>query len=420
MDERSYREEILRTGVGFEARDGVLQQLCRRLIRSRELGPGGDDVNLVAVVRPDVVEAVRIGSFVDESGRSLLVLPPDPGLFDAVRDALWIEAGLPQVEKQKHERRPSRRTWAKHMAGLMKGLSWAARRSGFRLGPRSTICHQDKIVATTTPGAVYGPDGSLARHEHDAWVRLRVPIPADLGFPDPSFYGVDLCWVCGASTGARVLLGVATLPECTPHRHVWTPFAAPVPDARGALGAVAGEVCLESCPEGRNSLPGRCLETRSVQYRTARRAVASVLPGWVRTDRPLLRPLLETTKKHKHLWAEGLIELGLGANLRIVECVTCGARLFSNRIRGETIPEVAKEIRRRVKPYGGFSRVPDNVLEELRQELRPEWGEWLQRFTDAVSMIVCQSGGTLREASAAELERAAAIVRRAKDKEAAA
>jgi len=362
-------------------------------------------VNLVAVVRPDVVDAVRLGAFADEDGRNVLVLPPDPGLLDAVRDALWVESGLPQVAKQKTERRTSRRTWAKFMGGLIQALSWACAQRGIPLGARSTICHQDKIVAVTGDPAV--------AHAHDSWVRLRIPVERRLGYPDPCFLVSDFCAKCGEVATAKILLGVATLPDCGPHRHEWSRFKTPVPDALGTTSYASGEVCLAACPGSKNELPGRCLETRDVSFVATRDAELSVAPPWLKKDRPVLRPGLAVGRDHLHLWDEALIALGAGANLLALKCVTCDARLFSNSVIGETVPEVAREITKRLKPYGGFARAPEEVLGELQTELRPEWGEWLQRFTDAVSMIVCQSGRTLRGATKKELEQAEGIVRKA-------
>lgn len=414
-DAADYRRELLRIGVGVEVSEGVLPQLCRRLIRSRELGANADDVNLIAVVRPDVVDAVRLGAFADEEGRSVLVLPPDQGLLDAVRDALWIESGLPQVEKQRHERRTSRRTWAKFMHGLIVGLSWACESRGVPLGPRSTLCHQDRVVTALPPGEVIGPRGVITRHEHDAWARVRLPIPPSVGFPDPSFLSFDLCAECGATTASRVLLGVATIGNCEPHEHVWTDFEAPTPDAKGVFGTVSGQTCMVACPRGENASPGRCLATRFVTFRPERKAVMFVMPSWVRKDRPILRPGLKTGRAHRHLWIKSVIELGAGATLSILRCVTCDARLFSNKITGQTIPEIAREIRKHLKPYGGFARVPPEILDELRTTLRPRWGEWLQRFTDAAAMITCKTGGPLRETTAKELEQATRFLERARE-----
>lgn len=408
-DEEAYRAQLLEHGIGLEVHEGVLPQLCRRLIRSRELGPNANDVNLVAVVRPDVVDTVRLGAFADEEGRAVLILPPDPGLLDAVRDALWVESGLPQIAAQRHERRTSRRTWARLMGGLIRGLSWACEQRGIPLGARSTICHQDKILAST--------GDSAASHAHDAWVRLRVPVRRGLGFPDPCFLIADTCRECGEVATAKILLGVATLPDCAEHRHQWTSFKAPVPDAFGVIGYVSGEVCLVPCPGSRNAIPGRCLETRNVSYVVARDATLSPAPSWLEKDRPILRPGLAVGRDHLHLWDQTLIALGAGANLLALKCVTCDARLLSNTITGETVPEVAREIRKRLKAYGGFAQAPEEVLDELQAELRPEWGEWLQRFTDAVSMIVCQSGRTIREATKKELDQAERIVRKAKAQE---
>lgn len=404
--ESEYRAALTDSGIGVPAEPGVIAKLCRRLISSASKGVSGDDVNLVAAAAPEVAWVVSKGVMRVDDGTVLLVLPPIKETLDLVRDALWFESDS------------ATRHWAKGTRSILAHMRRATERTPLALGPRSPICHQDKQFAAVTPGLVFSASGASpeestgdADHEHDAWMRVRIPI-SGRSVPSPSFMMFDMCSVCGKTTGSTLRLGLVILGSARKHEHEWANFSAPIPDAKGVAGRAAGKVCVAEIGPGPR--PGRCLETRDVRMLLTRDPALPGLPAWVKKNDAIIRPVLRFGRSHAHLWEPGRVALGGGASLEVVRCVLCDAEYWSNTIHGESVPELMRELTRRVKAAGGFSRAPTEKLEEIREDMRPKWGPYLGWFGDALSMIVCKSG-ELRAATREEREQAASYVSRAKE-----
>ena len=388
MSVEAYRELLLSSGVPFEVSRTSLVSLCERFMESARLGLLGENVNLVAATRPAVTCAMWMGSFSTGGKRhdGVLVLPRDREIMDDVRDALWVEGDS------------VRKPWSKEARTLAAQLEEVAALQRTPLGPRSTLCHQEKAIAMTAPGVAflgrtYGSPGP-GEHGHEAWVRVKLDLPHGTGFPEPSFLSFDLCSECGLVVDAASRLGLAIVDPPRPHRHVWTEFSSPVPDVKGVAGQAAGEVCLVE-RDGESIHPGVCLATRNVRVSMSRRAVLSVMPAWAHVDKPILRQkVLAIQRGHRHVWEEGRVALGASANLMTLRCVTCSSELWSNKVWGETIPELMTEFRRRLGRYGGFSRASAEKLREVSHELKAKWGSYLEQYADAVAMMACGEGLT--------------------------
>lgn len=404
-DEAEYRNALIENGIGIHVESGVIAKLCRRLLSSAKKGLSGDDVNLVAAFAPEVAWVVSKGVMRVDDDSAILVLPPVRETLNLVRDALWFEADS------------ATRHWAKGTRAILRHLREATEGTALELGPRSPICHQDKSFAAGPPGAIFSASGSTreeagyADHEHDDWMRVRVPV-SNNAVPSPSFMTFDMCAVCGKTSGATMRLGLVILGPVKPHEHRWSKFVTPVPDSKGIMGRMTGEVCMVEVGPGLR--PGRCLATKGVRLLSTRKLSLPRLPEWVNKSGSILRPVLKFDRRHKHLWEPGRVALGGGASLEIVRCVLCDAEYWSNTIHGESVPELMRELRRRVKAVGGFAKAPTEDLLEIRAEMRPKWGPYLGWFGDALAMIVCKSG-ELREATEEERERAASYAERAKE-----
>jgi len=393
-----YRKALLRCGVGVSTEPRVIAKLCRRFTASARGCLLAGDVNLVAAADPNVAIVMREGIMRDGS---LLVLPPDAGVLDSVRDALWFEADSVV------------RHWARGTRRILAALADATRGTHLALGPRSPICHQDKIVASTPPGDVFDADrpaGLLRDHEHDAWSRVRVQLEG-AGLPRPSFVAFDLCRTCGRTASATTRLGLAIM-DSLEHAHNWTSFAAPVPDPHGVVATIVGSICLARTGSGERS--GRCLATKDVSLSAGRQASMPPLPAWVAEASSVLRPGLACGESHVHLWERGRVALGGGVSLLTVRCVLCDAEYWSDTVHGESAPELMRELRRRTTATGGFSKAPPDTLLEIQAAMQPRWGPYLGWFGDALAMIVGNSG-VLREATELERERAADYAMRGRE-----
>lgn len=408
-DDSEYREALIRHGIGIPVDAKTIAKLCRRLLSSAKSGVCAADVNLVAATAPEVAQVVSKGVMRVEDGGHVLVLPPVLSVLDAVRDALWFEADAGA--------RGEKNDWSRPTRVILYALHAATNDTPFALGPRSPICHQDKAIAAMPPGEVFGADGSasgnFSRHPHDAWMRVRAPLET-AGLPQPSFMTFDLCAICGETTNPTVRLGLAVVGSAKAHDHEWSGFVVPAPDAKGVAGLLSGEVCKAVLSGDNGSY--HCGAVRDASLASTRKYALPALPAWARKDRSILRPGLVAPRTHEHVWDPGRVAFGAGANLVVVRCALCDAQYWSNKIHGESVPELMREVRRRVKAAGGFARASTEDLEGIRESMRPKWGPYLGWFGDALAMIVCQSG-ELREATEAERERAADVAIRAKETE---
>ncbi len=386
MSAGEYQQLLLKSGLSFQVPRASLAAMCGRFMESARTGVLGENANLIAATRPDVTCAVWLGFFSSGGDRKdgALVLPRARGVLEDVRDAMWVEGDS------------VRKRWSKDARRIAVALEMTAAELGEPLGPRSTLCHQEKVIAALMPTAI-SPNA----------VRVKVDLPEDLGFPNPSFLSFDMDPQSGETANETTRLGLALMDPPGRHRHVWTKFSSAIPDAKGPAGAVAGEVCLVR-RDGENARPGACLATRNVGFRMSRRAAISVTPAWVKVDEPVLRPVLWISKDHRHVWEEGRVALGASASLLTLRCVTCSAELWSNKVWGETIPELMAEWRRKLSRTGGFARTPTERLREVGHELKARWGAYLGQYADALAMMACGSG--LEEPNDAQRESAEEIV----------
>lgn len=401
---KRYQDALIRHGIGLPADPSVLGKLARRFEISAREGLSGSDVNLVVAAAPEVAQVVSLG-FLRSKKEAVLALPPALSVLNAVRDALWFEADA------------ATRHWANGTHRILSELQAATHETDLALGPRSPICHQDKVFAGTLPGIVFDrttkpSSKAFGQHPHDDWLRIRAALSAEAGFLEPSFLSFDLCLRCGETANSTTRLGLPVIGGCVEHAHEWRDFAVPVPDAHGFMGRLTGQVCVFKCGSD-NERPGRCLETRSLTLEVGRAVKLPDLPAWVKEDDSVLRPVLACPKSHRHLWSPGRVALGGGSNLMTVRCVLCDAEYWSNKIYGESVPELMRELRRRVKAAGGFAQAPAEELRRIQRDMRPKWGPYLGWFGDALAMITCQSG-RMRAATEAEREKAASYVDRGK------
>lgn len=386
MSVREYQDLLLESGLPFQAPRSSLAAMCGRFMESARVGVLGENANLIAATRPDVTCAVWLGFFSSGGDRKdgALVLPRARSVLEDIRDAMWVEGDS------------VRKPWSKDARRIAAALEATAAELGEPLGPRSTLCHQEKTIAAVAPTAT-----------SSSAVRVKVDLGGDLGFPEPSFLSFDMDLDTGETANSATRLGLALLDPPGRHRHVWTEFAAAIPDAKGPAGACVGEVCLVR-RDNENAHPGVCLATRSVRFRMSRNAALSVTPAWVKVDNPVLRPVLWIPKGHRHVWEEGRVALGASASLLTLRCVTCSAELWSNKVWGETIPDLMTEWRRKLARTGGFARTPTERLREVGRELKARWGAYLGQYADALAMMACGSG--LEEPDEAQRERAEEIV----------
>lgn len=392
MSVEAYQDLLLQIGIPFEAPRKALSSICERFMRSTRLGVLGDKVNVVAAMRPDATCAIWLGFFSTGGARSdgMLVLPPNRRLLEDVRDALWVEGDS------------VRKAWSTTARLLATHLELRAAELGDPLGPRSPLCHQEKVLAAVP--------SDMAPHEHTTWSRVKVDLPNGLGFPDPSFLSFDVCRECGVTANAATRFGVALIEPTGRHRHEWSGFSSLLPDVKGVAGVVDGEVCL--APRGPGLHPGACLAVRGARVRVRREAVLSVMPAWTRLDKPILRRVLAIPRGHRHVWEEGRVDFASSASIMTLRCVTCSAELWSNKVWGETLPELMAEFRRRIGRTGGFARTPSERLREVGRELKTKWGPYLGQYSDALAMIACRDG--LTDPTDAERQQAQDVVVRSR------
>lgn len=405
--EKEYRALLKRHGIPVTIAQDAIAPVCRRLTESDSLH--GSDVNLVALLNPEVVTAFRLG-FVKVDGRKVLLLPPVQEILDQVRDALLFEADAGQ------------RRWAPACYDAIRDMSSSAEKVKLELGPYSTVVAQDKIASRCEPDVVFskGKVRYERTHPHDAWRLIRAPILSP-SMPGPAFLAFDLCQKCGVTARSSVRLGVPIIPTPIKHNHRWTAFRVPAPDERGLFGEMTGEVCLVSM--GGSEHPGVCTTVRNVKFSEKRRPSLMPVPAWVKLQDPILRSGgFKLPKGHVHLWDEGRISLGAGASVVMARCLTCSDEYWSNTIRGQTMPAVMQVIQKVVEPLGGFAKAPSEVLEKIGAALKARFGEAVDQYSDALSMITCVGAPTERDQQVAqdvairslrqrELERAKAAVK---------
>lgn len=420
----SYAEMLQECGVAFEVDPTLLAHLCRTIKRSSDLCVELDSdvtvidsdeyVNMIAATDPDVAFVFAEGRMRRASDKkaTLLVLPPNADLVTRVRDALWVEGDNASVKRGDKPKR-KKEYLAEGARALCLEIQRVYADGGAPLGPRSFRCHQDYVVASMPPGHLFDSAGRLADkdaethpHGHEAWERLSLRLPSESWLPDMTL-SVDVCTDCMATTRATTRLGVMILPPSFKHRHAWTPFSTPAPDAKGEAGMIRGEVCLVESPEiFPGARPGRCMETRGVKY-SGRAPVLSAKPDWVRRDRPELRPpawarsvgifgeAVKITGGHVHVWDFGRYTFGPGAALPFLRCLTCECELWSNEIHGVSVPSLVEELNRRVKRAGGFSRGSTKDLVAILNEFHDRYnanGE-LNRFADQLALHGSCDGG---------------------------
>lgn len=385
--EREYRALLKTNGIPVEIAKTAIGPVCRRFTESDSLH--GSDVNLVALLNPEVVEAFRLG-VAKVDGHKVLLLPPVREVLDHVRDALLFEADAGQ------------RRWAPACYDAIRSMAENAGKVGLELGPYSTVVAQDKIASRCEPDVVFskGKVRHERTHPHDVWRLIRAPI-LSARMSGPTFLAFDLCQKCGVTTRSSVRLGVPIIPTPIKHTHRWTPFRVPAPDDKGFFGEMTGETCLVSM--GGSTHPGVCTTVRNVKFTEKRRPVLMPPPPWTKLQDPILRSGgFKLPKGHVHLWDEGRISLGASANLVMARCLTCGDEYWSNTIRGQTMPTVMQVIQKVVAPWGGFAKAPSEVLEKIGAALKARFGEAVDQYSDALSMISCVRAPTERDQQVAE------------------
>jgi hypothetical protein len=295
-DVETYRHLLLKCGVPV-ALEGKDLEIVRRAMTAK--------ANPVAASDDTVARAVEHGQF-----GAKLIAPPDIEVLGVVRDAAhaarWIADARQEIDalgRFEHE------------------LVMAAEAAGLKLGPRSSLCKQDRRLVEhwiAPDGGSWGhmttnyspkgepqkpgeplPCAKQPRHDAAKGRDVSVDLPDGLGYPEPVYLDFYRC-VCGSTWRHVVAMGetrfmrsrpgVTVLPKSVASckRHSWDMSRVPLPDR--SKDGVCGFASIKAC------LRCQAAEVEAVE----KQHLAELLP------RPFsmknVRPGLTTNSSHAHAW----------------------------------------------------------------------------------------------------------------------
>lgn len=386
MTDEEYAQVLAKSGIAIEVDPDATLRLCQHFAKSSEAGILWREANLIAAIYPEAASALRLG--VMHSGREdLLVIPPSQEIGGLLRDALWIEGQATEGKSK---------PWVGGATEMANAIEEAFRDADITLPPLSELCFQDKVFAATKTHDMFSPSGrptneDADRHQHDAWVRLRVDIPTGGKLP-LSFLCFDLCTECGFTARQTMRLGLGqALHDPLKHQHRWAEFSSPIPDDDGVYGTIKGQVCLS--PEDKVEPP--CCAVQHIKITRARTPKYGWVPAWVRKDRSILRApdTIDVPRSHVHLFDDSTVVLVPGASVAAVRCAMCRSSYLSNNVNGVVPDDYKRSVLDPVRRSGGFARVSEVKLHELLNDAVVTYGEdVLSSFRDILASAACGYG----------------------------